>query len=186
MYCNYITVQIFVAWKSLHIFNKTCYILLQKAEERLWTERIQISVDRVSQLPLYWEGRGAKGLRKSLPSGPRLDTCVRVLSQELKKRFGRSHVLDQPLPRRLPPAKSAINTSNRSLLVMKKTYRTKSTRSNPLVISICNPQALVWSKINFRGLVVAAVKKISHEKFGHVRHRFVSRWCGSSELCFSV
>ena len=45
VYCNCnvngITVQIFVSLKSSIYFHNTCYILLQKTEERLWAKRIR-------------------------------------------------------------------------------------------------------------------------------------------------
>ena len=68
MYCNckvnVVTVQISVTLKSSDIFHITCCILLQEAEERLWAERIAVSADRFSQLPLYWKRRGGKGAHK--------------------------------------------------------------------------------------------------------------------------
>jgi hypothetical protein len=52
------------------------------------------------------------------------------------KGFDRSHVLAQPLPCRLPPEKSVVNTSYRSWLEMKKTYRTNFTRSNLFFLQV--------------------------------------------------
>jgi hypothetical protein len=117
MYCNcnvnVITVPIFVTLKSLQLFHYT-YLLYSTAEnkERLWAEGIPISADRFSQLPLYCEEKG-EGTHKVPPFWFSSGHLCSSFIAGIVKRFDRSHVLGQPLPCRLPPEKSAVNTSNR-------------------------------------------------------------------------